>query len=542
MKLTIQYPVLLCCFLGIAEQRCFAHNELPANPVIARSMLQEGTLDSLEWLKVEPYYALPLCVPAGELSLLQNFYPQLLSKIPITNELLRKYEPWSDYDIILFFHNYPELLDFQPILDFTFCPGTFKGRYVFTSNKSEENPLADNRMQISMEPLKFAKFTGRVTFLDNYCRWDNRLLRISLPANIVLQFGNIDEIPDHGLFFGYFQNIPQLDDSLIISNWLYGKRQLWNGINLVLNSTPPRDNLCKKIIAIVHKQPNEQIAGLLSQFEFARKMSVVLGISGINSAIPDLLTAYVFTEFKFTSNRFKTQILTGLNIHQPTLFPLFLVTEYLHERGNISCRVSSYPKSGSYPYSKLWQTLRYALNSDSTTEQLTRVILESSFNYVNETRVSNSIEVDYSNGLLTNLNASIKVTGVINRLFWNLGISEYLLYTRKKSNYWNAATTYFLNRFIQIDLSQKTGFDFNQILFVNVKAAVSFSFLQAFTCKPFVECTSKSPQGDYLTRCGISTSIRLLHDAETKVTFDCPVIKNEFWKGCHLECKATFVF
>jgi hypothetical protein len=113
---------------------------------------------------------------------------------------------------------------------------------------------------------------------------------------------------------------------------------------------------------------------------------------------------------------------------------------------------------------------------------------------------------------------------------------------RKKSNYCNAALTFSINRFIQVDLSQKTGFDFDHIIFTDTKTAVSFTPSQMFTCKPFVECSSKSSLEDYVTRCGISSGIRLLHDAETKVSFDCPIIKNEFWKDCHLECKAIFVF
>jgi hypothetical protein len=542
MKLMKQYSVLFCCFLGIVEQRCLAINELPANLITARTMLQDGTLDSLEWSKIEPFYDLPIIAPAGELSILQNLYPQLLSKIPISGEALRKYEPWSDYDIVHFFHDYPELLGFQPILDFTFCPGTFKGRAVFTGNKSEENPLAHNRMQISFEPLKFAKITGKITFSDNYIRWDNRLVQVSFPADILLQMGNIDEIPDQGLFFGYFKNIPQFDDSLIISNWLYGKRQLWNGISLAFNSPTPRNNFCKKVTTIAHKQPNEQIAGLIAQFELVRKLSAVFGVSGVNSAIPDLQTAYIFTEFKFISAHFKTRILTGLNIHQPTLFPLFLNSEYLHDRGNISCRVITYPKNGCYPYSKLWQSLRYASNTDSSMGPLTRVVLESSLSYMNETKVLKSIELDYSDSSLTNLNGSVQVNGFVNHLFWNFGIHGYLLCARKKSNDCTASITYSLNRFIQIALSEKTGFNLDRIVIVNAKTAVSFSSFQMLNCKPFVEFSSKASLDDYSIRCGISTTIRLLHDAESKVTFDCPMIKNEFWKGCHLECKASFVF
>ena len=536
------YSALFLCGLIFLGQRCLANKELPANSVIARSMLKEGTFDSLEWLKIEPYYALPLCVPAGELGVLQNLYPQLLSKIPVSNGALRKYGSWSDYDIIHFFHDYPELLDFQPILDFSYSPATFKGRCIFTSNKSEENPLADNKMQFSLEPVKFTKFSGRITFSDKYTRWDNRLLRILLPANILLQIGNVDGIPDKGLFFGCFQKKAQLKDSSIISNWLYGNRQLWNGIHLVFTASSPRDHRSKKVIAIAHKQPNEQIAGLVTEIEIVRNLTFVLGMAGIESAIPDIRTAYVFTGLKISSKSFKTEILTGADIFQPTLFPMLLVTEYLHENGNLLGRVSTFPKSGSYPFSKLRRTMCYTMNTDTINENLTTVALESNFCYVNETRISNSIELDYSDISLINLRVFVNVTGLINRLFWNIGMSGYPLHVRELSNYCNLGTSYSLNRNFQLDFSQKIGFKNDLITFVNFKADVSMSFLTRYTCKPFVEFSSNFSPKHCLTRCGILTVIRLLHDAETRVIFDCPVIKSDFWKGCHLECKAIFVF
>jgi hypothetical protein len=270
------FALSLCCAAWPLSIRTTV---LPRDMHEAEIMLREGSLDSLEWDLLQPYYVAPINVPQGELALLCDLFDMRLGNLPVSQEQLSVYQPWDAAARDRFFADYPELVKYEPILSFS-RTGV---RHAATAGMAVS---ADNRLRttassrFSVQPAAGVLMNGSIGHGDTADLWVKRSLSVSVPNILSIAAGNFAMAEDNGLFYGYFPS--GSGPVTTFSNWKYAGSRAWNGLCV----RSDRWNAAR-ISAFYHERFTEQALGVFCDAGPSEALQVTTGVSRIAHGASD---------------------------------------------------------------------------------------------------------------------------------------------------------------------------------------------------------------------------------------------------------------
>jgi hypothetical protein len=253
---------------------------LPRDMHEAEIMLREGSLDSLEWEFLQPYYVEPINVPRGELSLLYDAFDVRVENLPVSREQLAAYRPWDQAAKERFFRDYPELAKYEPILSFSEGDGRrMSNAGLALSVGNDLTTAASSRFCLRFAPG--VAVTGSISHSDTTALWVKRSVTATMPGIVSLDAGNFSLAADHGLFYGYFPDAPAAPVTTL-SNWEYAGSHAWNGLYL-------RSARWSKtqVSAFFHERPTERAFGIFCDADVAEALRVSAGVSRLDRGPAD---------------------------------------------------------------------------------------------------------------------------------------------------------------------------------------------------------------------------------------------------------------
>lgn len=274
--------LILATLAGMATAGSYFIGEgLPRDEQQALIELREGVLDSATWQMLLPFYEQPLVVPSGEVGYLRDIFPNLPEQLPVTEEVLRGYEPWTEDHINLFFNDFPYLEPFRPILSFQRQAAASPIRIATSSRLSGFEQPFRQAIHFTATPGNDIRADGTVAFEQNSARWQRRMVRINLPAVGMVQVGNFSFALNSGLFYGYFPGGPSEQDSAR-DNWLYGTSRTWNGL-----TTQSRLGSHASLQSCVHIRETESIGVLKAEFHPSQFVNGYAAVSAADYHAPE---------------------------------------------------------------------------------------------------------------------------------------------------------------------------------------------------------------------------------------------------------------
>lgn len=356
-------PVILLFYSLLYPAR---HATLPADEIEAVSMLERHEMDSSLWEIVEPFYQQPISIPYGEADILMQLFPELDLAVPVSEEQLSRYSPWDKSKIAQFFKDYPELVFFKPILDFSMNVPVKSGRMCMSVDRNGSSGRTSQRMQFSLEPVPWVSADGRADFTDYTARWKNRKLTISPVKWWSITAGNVAPMADkHCLVSGRFGNRnPEIN--AIAENWFYGEKRGWN--TLLLNFAS--DKICNglRVQPFFHKRLTESVAGISSAVSINQNITSEFDLIGIDmKELADTLFYGVFsTRVNYSGWSSELTLATSVK-HSPTI-PVRLDLGYSREQDEFNIECLYVPEGFRAPGSRAIEDF---IGADSFPVQLT---------------------------------------------------------------------------------------------------------------------------------------------------------------------------
>jgi len=522
----------------ISAFECFSYENFSGKSEIITDMFSESIIDSAEWSKLESYFFLPLNVPSGEIEILKKMYPIIIQSDAYQDSILSKYYPWGEKEVIRFFSDFPELIDFQQILDFSYIPLQIKGRLTISTSKLNNCKLSNPGIRLFIKPVYLLSIDGRVLVTENYLRWCQRKVNVSLPGGIGLQIGSIDGIDDDGLLLGKFCQSGLHADSDAVSNWLYGDGHDWNGAALTYNNSNIHKKIIERINIVAHIQKSESIGALDATVRLCKLQLMTLGIAGVKSLSMNPVYAYLKT--KINSGHLKCDFLTGTDLRNPSEFPIYLMTKYQINMVGVSCKIYHYPDNEKYPLSNLNSDLEKMINDSISGQSLSRIRFSGNFNDSGHIAISNAVELNYANYRLNVVKGALKIAHTGNRISCIVDLIECFYTDGRENIHCYGLLTTNVNYNCSFTIAISTDTDSSRFDFDKVKFSANLMFFEVMACKPFVELVSITDK--FGINAGININLKLLYGTATQIRFNCPVKKNNLWKECNIECKGTFAF
>jgi hypothetical protein len=342
------------------------HVTLPEDEIEAASMLSHHEIDSSLWVIIEPFYQQPISVPYGESGILMQLFPELDLDIPVREELLARYSPWDKPKIAQFFRDYPELVYYKPILDFSMNVPVKSGRICVSVDRNGSNERTSQRLQFSLEPVKWISADGRADFTDYTARWKNRSLAISPMKWWSVKAGNIAPVADkHRMVSGKFGNHnPEIND--IAENWFYGEKRGWNVLLLTITS----DKIFNGLIVqpFLHKRLSETVAGISSEVSINKHISCEFDLIGMDMKdLADTLLYGIFST-RVNCSGWSSELTLAPSMKQSPAIPVRFDLGYSREQDEFNIEWIYFPIGFNGAGSR---TLEDFIGTDSSSVQLT---------------------------------------------------------------------------------------------------------------------------------------------------------------------------
>jgi len=330
---------------------------LPQNLDEATVMLRDGTLDSLEWDILRPYYIQPLNVALGELSQLATISDVSVSTFP-SPEQLKKYEPWQPQDISRFFEDFPEFILYKPMLIFE--------KTAVKNPQTVHSALYMSDMQNSyattgfiVKPVQSIEASGNIVYHDSVMVWRNREVMYHLkPYKITA--GNFAVYDMNDLFYGYF---PRSDSVQTTGdNWLYGQMSTWNGL---LTHVDIGDK--SSVTAFFHERATERIIDATCIVHLLRSVSAEIGASESKMKMfADSVNDYVHARCETRFCGIDATLMTGICTRDPLAVPVSVQIKK-HDNGfSYDVRLAHIPSGADVPFSKLAYFCRHSFDTGDT--------------------------------------------------------------------------------------------------------------------------------------------------------------------------------
>jgi hypothetical protein len=366
---------LIVCVSGAGAVSDVIAPRLPADADEAQQMIAEGTLDYQLWKKIEPYYAAPLCVPQGDLAVLEALFPDLPSTLPVRESDLSRYRPWDRKAIADFFEDYPELVPFKPLLSFEDRPGRrFPARVGFYFSRWGADDTARQYALLSTgDSSRRFEASGRAVFTNSYSRWDRRSICVEPVKQLSVALGNFNPGFNDRLLYGYFPPVRK-KDSTVSGNWLYGSERTWNGMLLQIGSRAGTgDSGNAGATAFLHDLPTERITGIEGTARLANAIACFGGISGVAAADSSGATErdlYTHAGVTVAAGRsWKAAAELAVNPNHWQSVPWSLTIAHRNERSGFDAALTGIPRGFDAPRSRIAYLLRKRFSPADTVQE-----------------------------------------------------------------------------------------------------------------------------------------------------------------------------
>jgi hypothetical protein len=328
---------------------------LPQDENEAWVMMREGALDSMSWQMVRPYYEQPLLVPQGELRVLTDIFPGSLSSVPTTGRELSAYEPWREADVQRFFHDFPELVNFRPILSFETAREPYHARIGCSLQKFKNNdPVIVG--SFATPPVRTIAIEGRVGFGASSAWWQRRMVQLRTGKLGSVMAGNFHVAMDHGLLYGYFPASTSDTDAGL--TWRDGASRTWNG---VLYESPSGNHASAAFF--YHERQTERTYGGRCVIRSIGPLRVTAGVSRLvipaSDAAGEGLT-YAHTEINFSDDHWNAGVIGGCERSNAGAIPFVVYAKHsmkdtaVSESARFEAFYASLPSGCAAPRSALF--------------------------------------------------------------------------------------------------------------------------------------------------------------------------------------------
>jgi hypothetical protein len=322
---------------------------LPRDIPEALLMLKSGALDSLEWNMLETYYIQPIEVPLGELGYLNDLLDNRLQDLPVSPDMLARYEPWTAADIARFFSDYPQLKKYEPILSFSRA-GARRFSNAGLAVSSDETWKTTALSRFLLQPYRGISIQGTADLVDTALLWKRRTASAAFPGIVSFEAGNFQQIKDGGLFYGYFPNDNRTPTTL--SNWAYGMSNTWNGISIQSD--------CWKntqVSAFFHDRATEKAFGFFCEAEPNEALRFKAGLSSLETVAQDSAAHardyFLHCGVSVNRNGFGISVNTGLEQSRPLALPLSAELTKKSKGAEFKVLVARIPASLSLPRGRI---------------------------------------------------------------------------------------------------------------------------------------------------------------------------------------------
>lgn len=294
-------------------------DRLPHNEHEAEKMVAHHILDSMTWQRLEPFYKRPLLIPYGELVLLHDIFPELITSLPAENEILTTYFPWDSVQIARFLTAYPVVARFEPVVSFSVAKSYSHGELSAILHHRSGGVSSVNMLRAAMHIGKKMQFGGTIDATSDFVRWDRRQITVAPSSGITITAGNKPLFPDKGLVYGVF---PVDSNSIknISDNWLYGTTPTWNGTSCRVTS--PFTAVDGAVQFFAHYRPAEIIYGGLGSVKINKHTGGWCGITSITDKFDESHHHYFHTQLSLDISGIHSELIsaTSMRRHLPTTY------------------------------------------------------------------------------------------------------------------------------------------------------------------------------------------------------------------------------
>jgi hypothetical protein len=510
--------------------------QLPVDTDDALQMLENGTLDSVTWQKIRPFYSIPLNVPSGDFLVLKRIFPEILKQLPSKQIISEKYSPWGEEQITRFFADFPQMIEFEPILDFT-GNNASKGIMNFSISRTAIDGTGAVDAAFNLVPSPWLTIRGRSDVWDNHARWSDRFVFFKPTKSLSLQIGNIDWPDEYGLLSGRFS----ADSSNIsgYNNWLYGNALSWNGFSFGYtpnNAYGDQRMYCFLYAHILNDNTQYALqAGL--PFGECQGIDTYLVIDKYNKKEN---RTYGCVTYQYDTKKLDLNLAVGLTSQNHQAYPFLAMLKYAYTIGYLNVSLCHYNDTSGLQKSR---KLHSDLGSVSETQLFTKITSIDLVNRLNFQKFPSAC-VQLSSALVDFQPAYTTIHCMLDKANeyyrWKVLAKVNLVSNHDK---YSLGVTFSYTGFKPLDMTLDccTQYSNNHLSPDRLKLAFSSAPLEnvmiipAFLLKPQYKDSSPEISGELWTvvafRKGTTSQIRIKYPLKT----------DNNRKGFHFECKASFL-
>jgi len=377
--------------------------ELPTDERDLIILLEEQLIDTLQYEQLLVYYALPVSVPQGELSLLAELFPFLNDIIPDT-EQLETYHPFDNRQIQKFFNDFPFLAGFEPILRFNISHSSrsSNGEIVFGINKSKIDELKGQRVRFRQKSALIST-EGSIVLGDSGAMFRSRRA-VLCAGKVNMELGNFKQPIPGELFFGNFSPLTNENES-VEANWLYGAVRGFNGA--AVQTERFADGMFSGS-AFYHHRPKEQGAGAGLDIYASRGFRIhtaftVFQIDSVNLSIEDSVshsvhTAHLYAEYK--NKVWRAVFETGFPLENGDFIipPVSFRLNYRIKNSSAQYHLLSYPSKLNAPLSRIRKQIHSEIGEKENYDKIQKHSLKMTVPFLNQTKLIPEIDFTESSG------------------------------------------------------------------------------------------------------------------------------------------------
>lgn len=507
---------------------------LPDNIGDGEELVRNGMFDSSMWERIKPYYLSPLRVAYGELSAIAFLFPEE-KQFYFLGDVCKKYEPWSEFEISQFFQKYPELLTIRPILDFSYFPDLKLGHLVLSARKSSTIKSNLNSYLRCNEKL-FA--SGRLSISENNMIWQKRCLQIAAGPGLLLEIGNFAG-QFNNLIFGDFPEVNSSYDRVGTSNWIYGGRRDFNGVNVSYKMKSNRKKGTGATSFFVHKQEEECIFSALTTCNLFFDYKFDIGFSYLNSIVTQKKTGYIHVSAAFNSKQHHTYLSMSMDIKNAGCTPVYFSTDLFNkEKHGLDLTFVLYPRNSMFPYSSLYQTIKNDIDNDLELHALSKLSMTFTNRY-EKFKIDPGLAVILESTDIHNILATIRTSGHMDYFNWNFGFSYYAIKSIKNRNSYILSIEWPFQSWIKPAVTQKWYADEFERWQLNNRLLFHFLLKKVFEVSPYVNIDYKKYNDELGIRGGLVQRLNLYEHSEMFLMIESPVTKNNDWKDVRFEIRTS---
>ncbi len=511
--------------------------QLPVDSDDALRMLENRTLDSITWQKIKPFYTIPLNVPSGDFLVLKRIFPDILNQLPSRQIISEKYSPWREEQIALFFDDFPQMIEFEPILDFT-GNDVYKGTLNFSIANSAVDSAGVVHATFSLTPLQWLIMRGRSDVRGDHFRWLDRSVTFQPSKLFTLQMGNIDWPDEYGLISGRFSH-DSCNDSWY-NNWLYGNALSWNGFCLSYKNDNCNGDYQVHSIVYGHILDDNTQYSLLSGFTFGscQGIDAYLAIDKNNKRQNNI---YGGITYQFDTKKIAMNLSAGATSQNHRAIPFRAMLKYTYTAGN--CNVYFYHCNDTSGLQKS-QKLYSSLLTVSDTQLFTKI---TSVDILNKFRYSGfpSMGVRLTSTLIDFKPDYYKIHFMLDDEIECFSWKTFVLVklTDEMEKYTSGGTVKFTGfKPLSMTFDGSVLFCNDYIKLERLMVLISTTPIKSVMIHPAFLLKQHNYDSPMEMSCELRTVVTLWKGTTSQIRVNCPLQKNRLREELKFDCKASFLF